>query len=202
MNSLLFNFARRSILVPLVVTLLAVSITCVLMPKLAASSNKDTPVTANEIDVAQYSLTDYNSFSELEDDTYIGNISVPKVNINCAVIYNSNTEIDALNMISSSTEPWGNGAMVVTGTNTKSQLNYLHRANIGDEIDFEPYKHSYYQYKISDIIYGVDEDSLESCLKENTLVLCLPYTDFYDADDENLYTVYIADLVNGGDKLE
>lgn len=202
MNSLLFNFARRSILIPLVVTLLALAASFVAMPRLVASSNNETPVVANRVDVADYKLTDFDSFKSLEKETYIGNISIENLNINSAVVYGSGDELDALIMKKGSTEPWSTGSMVVTGTNTKSQFNYLHSAQIGDGVNLEVYKHSTYRYKISGIKYGVEENDLKSYFKNNTLVLCLPYTNFYSVDQDNLYTVYTADLVNGGDTVD
>lgn len=201
-TSLVFNFIKRVFIIPVAITLVAVALVCTFVPKFVDYSDKLIVETSADVDISNYKLTDFNRFKDIDNGTYIGTLTVPDVKINCAVVYNSDSQPNALNMIKGSAEPWNSGGMVIKGTNQKSQLNRLHNANVGDFVEFDPYKNDTCKYVIKQIKYGVEETNLTKYIKKNSLVLCLPYTNFYNGNEQNFYTVYIAELYNGGDVVE
>lgn len=195
MNSLILNFIKRAVIVPVIVTALCVCGVRFIAPKLVESSNQVSAVTSESVDASIYNLVKYNNFNDLKKNDYVATVTCETVGMSCAAVFNCEDEPKAVDVDASSTEPWNDGTVVLVGENTASQFNKLHKANLGDEVVVEFYKHDKYTYKISKIEHSYSRENIQNSMKYKGLLLCCAYNDFSDLENSKLYTVYFAEKV-------
>ena len=191
MNSLIANFIKRAIIVPVILTALVIAGISFIVPKYISASQ--TPQTSS-VEQLRYEKVDYETFSELKANETIGYMSSTDFDFSSNVIFNSNKAKHS-SLSKDSKEPWNGGCVVVYGMNTKTQFNSLHKAEKGYKIDFEFYGKDKYTYKITDIIPNQTSEDIKKLKKDNALLLCLSYNDFSDLGNSYLYTVYVAEMV-------
>jgi sortase (surface protein transpeptidase) len=196
MNSLFLNFIKRALLVPAVITAVVAFAIVSFVPKSVSASNVLTANTASDVDISQYSLVEFSDFSTLKQGDYVARIYSDELAINCAVVYGSNSGVDAdcVAMQKCSTEPWNDGSVVIIGDNLTTYFRYLHNAVDGTEISVDFYRNSTYTYNITGVNYNVAQKNLSKFMQPNTLVLAVPYEDFESTNNQPLYIVYTATL--------
>lgn len=199
MNRLKSSYIMRAIVYPFLILAILIITATLTVPKFIASL----PVATDKVHaVTQYNVADYdmfpmeyNRFSELSHNRFIGWLSSEDVALGCAVTYDSENEsTDASSLLKGSTEPWNNGCVMIIGKNSDAEFRNLHKAEIGDKTDVEFYENGTYHYQISKIEYAVARDEISEFKKKNTLIMCVPFKNF-EASNEFFYTVYIADEI-------
>ncbi len=193
MGSLIFNFFKRALLVPAIVTGIIFAALLAYLPAISASSDNLQPNEVNgSPDLSSYSSKQYSEFSELKSEDLIGTIACEAAGLGeTPVLYNSQKNTN-LSLLKSSSEPWNNGSVVVYGENRGNQFSPLHRAEVGDVVDFSFYSNNSYEYEIEEIKTGLSYGEISSFSGDNTLVLAYSYNDFSDLGNSYLYTVFIA----------
>lgn len=195
MNSLTFNFIKRAIIVPVIITALCICGIRLVAPRLVESSNQQAALTSESVNASIYNLVKYNDFKDLKNHDYVATVKCEKIAMNCAALFAAHDEPQAVELNAKSSEPWNDGHLAFIGENTSAQFNKLHHADIGDEIEIEFYKHDKYTYKISKIEHSYSRDKIENSINKSDLLLCCAYNDFSDMDNSKLYTVYFADEI-------
>ena len=194
MTSLLLNFFRRAVIVPIVLTVVAALGVYFVAPKLVNTKAEEAVASEDAvIDLSSYDTREYKSFSQLTEGEYVGTIECPNIGLGkTAVVY----QTDKTNFIytsSDSKEPWNNngGAAILT-TDTKSDLSKFYNAEKGDKITVDYYSNGEYTYKLDKKITGLTQKDIKNYIKPSTLVICVPYNDFTDLTYSYFYTIYIA----------
>lgn len=194
MRSLIFNFIKRSVLVPVVVTAAVLALLLTLGGRAAtASQAKLTPAAAAAPDLSGYSSSLYDSFEQLTDGALIGTLSGLDGALSDKVVCYQPTDRSQLAMAEGSTAPWNGGAMLITGTDTENQLAAMHRAKVGSDLTLTVIGRDTYPYTVTRIDAGVTEENLASYLQENTLVVAFPYKNLAVGSNADLYIVCIAE---------
>ena len=194
------NFIVFGLVVPIIVAIIAVVGSYFIVPVFIDSmpNNKDRTQAVEEFDRKEYYLVDYDNFSELRLNNFVGWLSSNDLGLGCAITYNSEMET-ALNASLSpiSKEPWiNNGGLIVTGKNRDKVFRNLHKAKIGDQITINFNSHETYTYEIVEIYNKENREETYAHYADNTLVLCLQMNDFRDLNNAYLYKVFVAKLVN------
>ncbi|MDO4363482.1 MAG: sortase [Clostridia bacterium] len=199
MNNLKSSYIKRAVIYPLLVLAVLIITATVVVPKFIDSL----PVSTDKVHaVTQYNpgdydmfLKKYHNFDELNHNRFVGWLSSEDAALGCAVTFDSENEsTDAASLLKNSTEPWNNGCVMIIGKNSDAEFRNLHKAEIGDKVDFEFYENGTYHYQISKIEYAVARDEISEFKKKNTLIMCVPFKNF-EASNEFFYTVYIADEI-------
>lgn len=192
MGSLVFNFIKRALIVPAVVTGIILSAFLFYFNTWTENSLKKLETqTPQTLDLSGYPSMNYDSFADLQSGALAGTIQSSEMGLNeTAVLYNV-TDGSEVSLSKSSAEPWNNGGMIVIGQNTEEQFKSLHNADKGQSVTVSLTGKDAYQYTITDIKIGMAEKDITSYYAENTLVMALPYKNL--ADDGKLYTLYIAE---------
>lgn len=197
MRTLLVNFIRRAIVVPLVAAVLAAAFLIFVGPRAIAKSSVPVAETAviESVDLTGYALRSYDTFKQLKSGDFVATIKCEKIAFGeKAVVYDSSEKSNIV-MHKLSTEPWNNGGVMFIGANTSEQFKDLHNAKAGDKFVVSFYDNETYTYKLKKIIPSADAKELTSYIKDNTLVLCLQYNDFKDLGNKYFYQVFIAERV-------
>ena len=189
MISLLLNFFKRAIAVPLIVCIAAV-IAVTAIPNIGAGTSDNGKL--SEVDISLYSAKQYDRFKELESDSYAGllfseDFSFGKI----PVLYDVENQ-NTVSVVKGSGEPWNGGSMLIVGKNSEAQFKGLKRAKKGDTIVFDSYSNTEVSFTVKSIVTGVRENELKSYMKQGKLVLAYPYNDFSDLGNAYYYTLLIA----------
>ena len=194
MGLLVFNFIKRSLLVPALVTALVIGgLTLYGNRAASASQSKLTPTTATEeLDLSGYSSSLYDSFAELNNGDLIGTISSDAIGLAPAVICYHLDNRSEVSMAEGSTAPWESGAMLLIGADTARQLRAMHNAVTGSELTLDISGKETYQYTVTQIDTGVTEAQLENYLIDGTLAVAIPYKNLSGATAPDYYIVYSA----------
>ncbi len=195
MLSLVLNFLKRALIVPLALLLIAVAAVSAFLPRLNLASVPTAQ--GREINLSSYTLVNYKAFDSLGEDNYVGKLTSEDFDLGEIAVLKSSDNSTGVRMLKSSKEPWNGGGVILVGKNIFNQFKLLHNAKKGDTVTFEFYNNDSYNYKISKIVPNVRAKELNSYLKDNLLVMCVPYNDFGNLGDSYLYTVYVAQKVEG-----
>ena len=199
MRALAFNFVRRAIIVPVVVTALLLAVLMYMAPRqIAQSAANVNTVYAGGVSLASFNTVDYDSFSALTEDAFVGTLSCEALEMPAVAVLNGTQNNANIGMAENSAEPWGsNSGILLIGMNTVNQLKYLHSAAVGNEFTFSFYGNGNYRYAVERVVPNCAEDDLDAYCEEGTLVLCLPYNDVSSEDAPALYLVCVAREVQG-----
>ena len=151
-----------------------------------------------ELDLSGYSSSSYSGFSGLESGEFVGTIACEETGLyEKPVCYDvgDNTEIS---LYADSTEPWNDGALLIRGLDTASQLKEMHGVSIGSELVFSAAGKASYRYEVNDIVVSVNEEDLETYLKSGTLAVAVPYKNLSGSAASNLFIVYSAKQIQEG----
>lgn len=194
MGSLIFNFIKRALIVPTVITVLViVAAFSYLNPAAAASQAKLEPKTAQELDLSGYTSSLYESFSELQEGDFIGTLSGEDFGLfETAVCYNTDSRLN-VSVAEASTTPWETGALLLVGSDTATQLNALHNAVIGDVLTLDITGKGVYTYTITRIDTAVSQEQLDDYYTDGTLAVAMPYKNFSSVTAEDDYIVFSAE---------
>ncbi len=192
MASLLFNFFKRAIIVPVIVTAIVLGAIYMIVPKYV-NEEQTRPVSVNErIDLSQYSVKEYNSFKQLKAGDYVGAISCENIDLGkTAVLYLSEND-NGVYVDSPSAEPWNGGSVVIIGNDVNRQFGKFYNSKNGDKIELEFYSGDTYTYKIQKKVVGVTKKDISKYMNGESLILAVPYNDFSNLDGSFFYTLYIA----------
>ena len=192
MASLLLNFFKRAIIVPVIVTALVIGAIYAVTPHFITERKSRTSSLNDRIDLSLYSVKEYDSFKELRAGDYIGDLSCESVDLGrTAIVYKSQVN-NAVYAIDGSKEPWNGGSMLIVGNDVYSQFAKLYNSKKGDKISLEFYSRETYTYKIENKVVGVTDAELKGYLTDGKLVLAVPYNDFSNLGSSFFYTLYIA----------
>ena len=192
MNSLVFNFIKKGIIIPLAITALFIAGIAVVAPELGKRYQTTYPAQVSQ--QLEYEKIDYDLFKDLKSDDTIGYMSSDDISLSSNILFNTQ-KANYASLSKKSSEPWNNGCVIVFGNNVISQFKSLHNAGIGNKIDFEIYGHDKYTYKITKIVHNQTQEDIEAFKQDNTLIMCLSYNDFSNLGNSYFYTLYIAELV-------
>ncbi len=192
MASLLFNFFKRAIIVPVIVTAIVIGALYMAIPKYV-NEGQARPTSVNErIDLSQYSVKEYNSFSQLKAGDYVGTIRCDNIDLgNTAVLYLSEND-NGVYVESGSSEPWNGGSVLIIGNDINNQFGKFYNSEKGDKIELEFYSRDTYTYKIQNKAVGVTKKEINNYLGDGRLVLAVPFNDFSNLGGSFFYTLYIA----------
>jgi len=183
---------QKVLLVPLLTVAVLLTATALAVPALEKTSADEK---TQEVQPSlQYDTVSYQSFSELQDENYVGEIQCKAVGLSVPVVYNA-AMTGTVSMAKGATEPWKNGCVVLYGNNVKAQFRALHGAQAGDTFEIAFYENGTYTYRLKSIAYIRMEKEIDTMKKSGTLLLCLRYNDFANLDQSYLYTVYTAEEV-------
>lgn len=199
MKPLFFNFIKRFILVPVLLTVIVVIVVGIKLPSVVADSQNVTVITSPVVDTDKYNLVSYKSFKDLKSGDYVATVFCEELQINCAACFDSSAELHAAEVLKQSKEPWNKGNVAIVGDNLTTQFKYLHNAGIGTEIVVDYYHNETCTYSIKKIVDVSNIEDVIEYLKQYNLVLCIPYVDFDSPTGSMLYHVYLAEL--GGVEL-
>ncbi len=198
MNSLVFNFIKRAVIVPVVCAALAAAVLIFAGPravaKTAAVGNK-TSNTVKTLDITAFSAKSYEGFSELKSGDFIGSVSSEDIGFGEKAISYHAAEDGSIIMSKASKEPWNGGSLLLIGANTSDSFKPLHRCQIGDTFKVSFYNKDVYTYRLTKILPCEEEKKLSSHLGENRLLLCLQYYDFTNLGNDYFYQVFVAEMV-------
>lgn len=192
MTSLLLNFLRRAILVPVLLTAVVIFSVYTVVPKYVYSGNKDEVETESVVDLSSYNTKDYASFKNLKSGDYVGTVECPSVGMNKTPIIFSEERKGVASLCKDSKDPWNKGAFAIATNDTKCEIGKLYNSKIGDEITVEFYSKGEYTYKLEKVIVGKTKKDINSYIKDSKLVICVPFNDFSDLNNSYYYTFYIA----------
>lgn len=199
MNRLKSNYFKKAVIFPLITVAILIVIASVLVPKiissLPVSTDKTEAVKTYDAKDYDYYLKEYDDFSSLRLNRFVGWLSSDDAALGCAVTYGSeNEDTDAASLLTDSTEPWNNGCVMIIGDNTDTEFRNLHKADIGDVVTVDFYAKDSYSYKIKQIDVNVSRDEIIKYNKPDSLILCRPYKNF-EKDGSYFYVVYAAELM-------
>ena len=195
MASLLFNFFKRAIIVPVVVTALVIGSIYAFSPTFITEGTQRTVSTGENIDLSDYKVKEYSSFKQLKPGDYIGTVSCKSVDLGeTPIVYISKNE-KAVYAIDGSVEPWNGGSILIIGNDVYSQFLKLYNSEKGDKVSVNFYSGDTYNYKIEKKVAGVTESELKNYIKDGKLVLAVPYNDFSNLGTSFFYFLYIAGRV-------
>lgn len=197
MTSLLFNFIKRAIIYPLIVTALVCLLISFTMSKQADTSDSSVSVKTVEVSMDDYSPKEYNEFSQLKQGKYA--LTITHGSVQSAVLYdNVEEQNDISNLFylnPSSTEPWNNGCVKVM-SDSWYQMNKALDIKIGDTIDGDFY-HSddnehdttVYKYKVKSIMNSKTAKAITKFDDADTLLICTSYENLADKNQKTYYVV-------------
>lgn len=193
MRSLVFNFIKRFLLVPAVITAIAIVVLVPYLNKNAdASQNILKQSTSAAPDLSAYSSSAYESFSELNEGDFVGTLSGQEFGLNeTAVCYEPGSNAQ-LSLKESSTAPWDGGAILLVGLDTANQLRAMHRAVIGSELELNLAGKDIYRYTINRVDAGVTNEQLSTYYTNGTLAVAMPYKNLSGVTAEDYYLVFSA----------
>lgn len=200
MTSLLFNFIKRAILYPLIVTVLVCLGISFAISSQVQSSVSSASVKSAEVSIYDYSPKEYSAFSELKQGKYA--LTITHKNVQSAVLYdNVEAQTDISNLYylhPSSTEPWNHGCVKVM-SDSWYQMNKAFDIKIGDTIEGDFY-HSddnesditVYKYKVKRIMNSKSAKSITKFDKADSLLICTSYENLADKN-QKMYYVIVAE---------
>lgn len=194
------DFLIMSIALPLLLSVVLVVICYFAIPPFIEwlPTNTDSTEAVVEYDPNEYYLVEYQSFSELRLNNFVGWLSSDDIGLGCAVTFDSEKEYtEAASLFAESTEPWGEngGSLLITGENTDIEFRNLHKAQIGDRVTIDFNGHSSYTYEIVEIATKETQEETYEHMSDDTLVMCLQFNDFSKYGESYFYHVYVAQLV-------
>lgn len=199
MGSLLLNFFKRAVLVPAIVCgcfLLIVSF--VISPAVEKSEQLRNSVKPQKIvNLSQFSAGEFQDFSQLQPEDYICTVTADTLPLEETVVLFNSESWDAAWMMPGSTEPWNHGCVMLRGWNTKTEWKGLYGAKKGDVLTLKFLTNGEYRYTIQKIIPYQREETIANYAHKDTLLIALPYNDFFDLGHRQFFVVYVAHL---GDK--
>ncbi len=197
MTSLFFNFVKRAIVYPLIVTVLVCLVMSFTVSRQAQSSESVSSVNTAEVNMDDYSPKEYSEFSELKQGKYA--LTVSHGDVQSAVLYdNVEEQNDISNLFylhPSSTEPWNNGCVKVM-SESWYQMNKALDIKLGDIIEGDFY-HSddnesdttVYKYKVKRIMNSKTATSITKFDEADTLLICTAYENLADKNQRTYYVV-------------
>lgn len=200
MTSLSFNFIKRAILYPLIVTALVCSVISFALSRQVQSSVSSASVKTAEVNIYDYSPKEYSAFSELKEGKYA--LTIIRKDVQSVVLYdNVEEQSDISNLYylhPSSTEPWNNGCVKVM-SDSWYQMNKILDIKIGDTIEGDFY-HSddnesdttVYKYKVKKIMNSKSAKSITNFDQADSLLICTSYENLADKN-QKLYYVVVAE---------
>ena len=192
MASLLFNFFKRAIVVPVVVTALVIGAIYALAPKFINETSTRVVSGNQTINLSEYHVKEYSSFKDLKSGGYIGKVSCENVDLGeTPVVYLSQNE-KAVYAVQGSEEPWNGGSILIIGNDVYSQFAKLYNSEKGDKVKLEFYSNDTYNYRIEKKVTGVKESEFKDYLRDEKLILAVPYNDFSNLGNSYFYTLYVA----------
>lgn len=195
MNKILFSFIKRFIIAPLIIVVAVISAVAVVMPKLVDASQIQTVAVAPEVDISNYQLLEYDSFSELKNGDYVATISSDEISLCSAVFYVSSNDVNAVHMLKASKEPWNGGSVAIIGDNNVNEFKNLHNCKQGTKLEIDYYKNARCSYEIVDVVYNNTKKDIKSLMNRADLVLCVEYNDFETPDESDaFYIAYLAKM--------
>lgn len=193
MRSLVFNFIKRFLLVPAVIAVAAtVLLTSYMNSAADVSLNKLKPAAVGTVNLAGYSSSAYDSFSQLNNGDLIGLLSGEEIGLGETVVCYAPEKSAQLSMAEGSTAPWESGAMLIVGVDITSQLRAMHNAVIGSELTLDVSGKDVYHYTINRIDTGVTEEQLKTYFTDGTLAVAMPYKNLSGATAADYYLVFSA----------
>ena len=193
MGSLIFNFLKRAVIVPAVITGIVLAVFLMRMPsQIASSKERFVQTEASDISLSDFSTVSFTAFSQLTDGDYVGTVKCDSIGMaERPIVYNTLNKA-FIYLDARSTEPWDNGCVILWGENNAAQLLNLHSAKIADTFEVSFYENESRSYSLQKIVTNVTEDEIYDYSEADTLLLILPYNDFSALGESRLYTIYIA----------
>ena len=192
MASLLLNFIKRAIIIPIAVTVIVIGVIYSAVPRFISEGQTRTSSLNDRIDLSLYNVKEYNSFKELNAGDYIGDLRCENIDLgSTAVVYKTESD-NAVYASGVSKEPWSSGSMLIIGNDNSSQFGKFYNSKKGDKISLEFYSKETYKYKIEKKVVGVTDSELNGYVKDGKLIIAVPYNDFSNLGSSFFYTLYIA----------
>lgn len=192
MASLLLNFIKRAIIIPIAVTVIVIGVIYSAVPRFISEGQTRTSSLNDRIDLSLYNVKEYNSFKELNAGDYIGDLRCENIDLgSTAVVYKTESD-NAVYASGVSKEPWSGGSMLIIGSDNSSQFGKFYNSKKGDKISLEFYSKETYKYKIEKKVVGVTDSELNGYVKDGKLIIAVPYNDFSNLGSSFFYTLYIA----------
>lgn len=193
MTSLLFNFFKRAIIVPIILTIIASVGIYVVTPGLINRGGEGKAASDDSvIDLSSYDTRDYKTFSQLKEGEYVGTIECSNIGLNKTAVVYQTDKSNSIFASGDSKEPWNNGGTAIVTTDTKSELSKFYNAEKGDKITVDFFSNGEYTYKLDKKVICQTEKDIKNYIKPSTLVICVPYNDFTNLSYSYYYTIYIA----------
>lgn len=199
MGNLKASYIKKAIIFPAVTVAVLIIISIFAVPKIIAAipTGTDATMAQTEYDANDYYLVEYDNFSDLRLNNFVGWISSDDIALGCALTYKSEDEdTSAASLLEKSVEPWNDGCTTIIGDNTDREFRNMHKASINHEFTIEYYNHGSYTYKIREIIPSVKLNEMDSYANDYDCVLALPFNDFSNFGAKHFYTIYLAELVD------
>ena len=184
MNSMVFSFIKRAVIVPLL--LAAVSVAGLF---LFVTYTPDFDKPGADDGSVVFQTKDFDKLSELSEGDYVGKLTHSE---NALEITYAESVSTSLVAEKNSSEPWSNGTVIITGTSAAAQLGDFRSAKKGDCVSLEVYSKGRFEYKITDIKTGLTLSDLQKIKSDKALLLCRSYNDFSTEGSAKLYAVYVA----------
>ena len=193
MGSLVFNFFKRSLLVPAAVTVATIALLMTLLNSAAAASQaKLTPQEPAKQELSGYSSSLYESFTDLKDGDLIGTIAGEEIGLYPTVVcYNLDNRLH-VSMTEGSTAPWEGGAMLLIGTDNVAQLKALHNAKAGSTLTLEFTGKDTYTYTVEHIDACVTAAQLADYYTDGVMAVAIPYKNLSSVTADDCYLVFSA----------
>ena len=193
MKSIVLSFIRRAVIVPVLITAVVTAVIYFALPKFLNDSDEGkSAYTVTSLDLSPYNVNQYDAFSELEKNDFVGSVYSEKLGFGeSAVLFDCDGEHISLDK--DSAEPWNSGGVILYGDDSSSQFGNLENAEIGDEITVKFYSNEEYTYTVTDIKANLRYDEVKKYAADNTLIAAISYNDFSNLGEDYLYTIYIAE---------
>ena len=188
--SILINFIKRAVVVPIILT--AITICGVYVFDYNESGKQSTTPKSTPV----YNVQEFEMFSQLEEGSYVGKLRSESLNFSSDITAFESVS-SSLVLNESSKEPWKNGSVILIGTSAKNQLAVFRGAKKGDKLSLEIYVNDKLEYTITDIEYGLHYEELEKLSGKDKLFVCRSYNDFSNLSKSKLYAVYSAEKEGG-----
>lgn len=198
MHKIKSSYIKKAIIFPVAVVAVLIIIALIAVPKIIARIPTATDATraVTTYNVDDYYLVNYDDFSDLRLNNFVGWLSSDDIALGCAVTYKSEDEgTSSASLLERSSEPWKDGTIVIIGENSDREFRNLHKATINNEFTIEFHQHDSYTYKIKDIVATVDKDEINDYMDKGDALLCRPYNDFSQLGSTYYYTLYVCEMV-------
>ena len=197
MTSLMFNFVKRAIIIPILLLVIVVVCIYLVVPRMLNTANAapstETVEDADIVDLSySYDTVEYDSFNKLGQGNYVGTIECANVGMSKIAIVYDDDQKNAVSTFTGSREPWKNGSIAIITNDISSDLSKIYNAEKGDEIKVDFFSNNEYTYTLEKKVIGKTEKDIKSYMNGTDLVICVPYNNFSDLSNSFYYTIYIA----------